>query len=225
MPSSISRLETISMRGANFNIFWLQQATSCKNWFSDYVSADVLLQEGKDGNLHFVAYFLRRIVSAKCTYEIYDKKLLVIIWCFKEWRPELESTAMPVNVLIDHKGLKYFMTIKKLTPRQTRWAEFLSKFNFVVTYQTRKKNNKADALIKKPNKRPANDKNNWQEYRMQTLLPPERIEIYPIEVTDQLEEYYKPEQHEVINWLKQQKSVEAEHQEKKKMKELSILNN
>ena len=61
---------------------------------------------------------------------------------------------MPVKVLTDHKGLEYFMTTKKLTPRQARWAEFLSKFNFVVTYQSEKKNDKADALTRKPNERP-----------------------------------------------------------------------
>ena len=86
------------------------------------------------------------MVSAECNYEIYDKELLAIIQCFEEWRPELESTAMPVKVLTNHKGLKYFMTTKKLTPRQARWAEFLSKFNFKVTYQSEKKNDKADTL-------------------------------------------------------------------------------
>ena len=53
---------------------------------------------------------------------------------------------MPVQVLTDYKGLKYFMTTKKLTPRQARWMEFLSEFNFVISYQSGKKNNKANAL-------------------------------------------------------------------------------
>ena len=61
---------------------------------------------------------------------------------------------MPVKVLTDHKSLEYFMTTKKPMPRQTRWAEFLFEFNFKVTYQTGKKNDKADALTQKPNKRP-----------------------------------------------------------------------
>ena len=118
---------------------------------SDYVSAGVLSQEDDNGILHPVAYFSKRIVLAECNYEIYDKELLAIIRCFEEWRPELEGTAIPVKVLTDHKGLEYFMTTKKLTPRQARWAEFLSKFNFKVTYQTGKKNDKADALTRKPN--------------------------------------------------------------------------
>ena len=84
---------------------------------SDYVNVGVLLQIGEDSLLHPVAYFLRRIVPVKCHYKIYDKELLAIICCFKEERPELKSTNLPVKVLTDHKGLEYFITTKKLTPR------------------------------------------------------------------------------------------------------------
>ena len=42
---------------------------------------------------------------------------------------------------------------------------------------------------------------------MQILLPPKHVEIYPIEVSDQLKKNHNSEQ---------QKDVEAEHQEKKK---------
>ena len=59
---------------------------------------------------------------------------------------------MPVKMLTDHKGLEYFITTKKLMPRQAKWVEFLSEFNFVVTYQSGKKNDKANALTRKPNK-------------------------------------------------------------------------
>ena len=154
---------------------------------SDYVSTGVLSQE-HNSILHPVAYFSKRMVPAECNYEIYDKELLAIIRCFEEWRPELEGTAMPVKVLTDHKGLEYFMTTKKLTPRQARWAEFLSKFNFKVTYQTGKKNDKADALTRKPNERPISNEDDQQEHRMRVLLPPDRVEIQPIEVTNETKE-------------------------------------
>ena len=119
---------------------------------SDYINTGVLSQMDDNSVLHPVAYFSRRIAPAKCNYEIYDKELLVIIWCFEEWRPELKGISLPIKVFTDHKGLKYFMTTKKLTLRQVRWAEFLSEFNFVISYQSGKKNNKANTLIKKPNK-------------------------------------------------------------------------
>ena len=50
---------------------------------SSYVSTGVFSQENNE-ILHPVAYFLKRIVSAKCNWEIYDKELLVSIWCFKK---------------------------------------------------------------------------------------------------------------------------------------------
>ena len=101
---------------------------------SDYVNAGVLSQLDNEGVLHLVAYFSRKMAPAECNYEIYNKELLAIIRCFEEWRPELEGTGLPVKVLTNHKGLKYFMSTKKLTPRQVRWAEFLSEFNFMISY-------------------------------------------------------------------------------------------
>lgn len=151
---------------------------------SDYVSAGVLSQEGKNGVLHPVAYFSKKMTPAECNYEIHDKELLAIIRSFEQWRPELEGTGTPVKVLTDHKGLEYFMSTKKLTPRQARWAEFLSEFNFVINYQSGTKNAKADALTRRPNETPIDDDDERQEHRMQVLLPPNRIDIQPIDITD-----------------------------------------
>ena len=117
-------------------------------------------------------------------------------------------------MLTDHKGLKYFMTTEKLIPRQAKWVEFLFKFNFIVNYQTEKKNDKTDALTRKPNKRPANNKNKWHKHRMQTLLLPKCVKMHFIEVIDQLEEDCEPKQPKVRNQLKQQKSVKAKYKEK-----------
>jgi tRNA splicing ligase len=56
---------------------------------------------------------------------------------------------MPVQVLLDHKSLEYFMSTKKLTRRQAQWAEFLSRYNFQIVYQPSKQNGKADALTRR----------------------------------------------------------------------------
>ena len=125
--------------------------------------------------LHLVAYFSRKMAPAKCDYKIYNKELLAIIRCFKEWRPELEGTGLPVKVLIDYKSLEYFMSMKKLTPRQIRWAEFLSEFNFVINYQSGKKNDKADALTRKSNKQLINNKNEQRKHSIRMLLLPNWI--------------------------------------------------
>jgi hypothetical protein len=73
-----------------------------------------------EGILHLVAFFSKKLIPTECNYEIYDKELLAIICCFEAWRLELEGTNLPIQVLLDHKNLEYFMTTKKLTRRQAR---------------------------------------------------------------------------------------------------------
>ena len=52
------------------------------------------------------------MAPAECNYDIYDKELLAIIRAFEEWRPELKGAAEQVQVITDHKNLKYFMITK-----------------------------------------------------------------------------------------------------------------
>ena len=108
----------------------------------DYVTVGVLSQYGEDGLLHPVAFFLKKNNPAECNYEIYDKELMAVVWAFEEWRAELESAVNPIKVLMDHKNLEYFMSNKLLNRRQACWAEYLSRFNFKIVYQTEKANRK-----------------------------------------------------------------------------------
>jgi len=48
----------------------------------------------------------------------------------------------------DHKALEYFMIIKALTGRQARWAETLSRFNFMIIYKPGSQN-RADPLTRR----------------------------------------------------------------------------
>jgi len=64
-----------------------------------------------------VAFFSKKHSVTKYNYEIYDKELLIIIRYFKEWRPELEGTELPIKILTDHRNLEYFITIKLLNRR------------------------------------------------------------------------------------------------------------
>ena len=51
---------------------------------SDYVSREVLLQKNKKENLHSVIYFLKLMTSAEYNYNIYNKKLLIIIYYLEQ---------------------------------------------------------------------------------------------------------------------------------------------
>ncbi len=88
------------------------------------------------------------MIFAECNYHIYDKKLLVIIQCFKHWRLKLKCTELLIQMFIDHQTLKIFMKNKQLTWRQVNYLDILFKFNFQIIFQFNKMNFKVNALIK-----------------------------------------------------------------------------
>ena len=114
---------------------------------SDYVFKGILSQYDKNDILHLIAYFSKKHNSAECNYEIYDKELMIIVCMFKEWRSELEGSIYSIDVITDHKNLEYFMFIKQLSCCQAHWSEFLSCFNYSITYCSGKADSKPDALI------------------------------------------------------------------------------
>ena len=102
--------------------------------FSDDVSEDVLSQYKDNDVLHLVAFFSKNLISVKCNYKIYDKELLTIIYCLKNWQLGLKSTEILIKIFTDHKALIYFIKSKELIRRQTHWAKKLSEFNFKIQY-------------------------------------------------------------------------------------------
>jgi len=80
--------------------------------FSDWCIDETLLQL-INNVWRLCAYYLKKNASAKCNYEIYDKEMLIIIQCLKEWDAELRSVSS-FQIHMNHKNLKYFMTVKKL---------------------------------------------------------------------------------------------------------------
>ncbi len=49
----------------------------------DYVNDEVLSQYDDEEVLHSIAFYSKNMSSAECNYEIYDKKLLIIIQAFE----------------------------------------------------------------------------------------------------------------------------------------------
>ncbi len=84
--------------------------------------------------------------SAECNYEIYDKKLLIIIWAFEYWWLELKLTDIFIKMFIDHQALTSLMKDKELSRRQMRWVQKLADFNFKIMYWSDKQNIKINAL-------------------------------------------------------------------------------
>jgi hypothetical protein len=133
----------------------------------------------KNDELHSVTFFSKNLASIECNYEIYDKELLTIIRCFEQWRSELLFTEsnVSIKILIDHKNLEYFMFTKQLNRRQSKWAQFLANFHFVIIYLSKKSNEKADSLIRRA-KDVSNKKNDHQKQQNQILLFSKRFEQF-----------------------------------------------
>ncbi|KAH9266361.1 hypothetical protein BASA83_010598 [Batrachochytrium salamandrivorans] len=74
---------------------------------SDFAVAGVLSQYNSQRDLQPVAFFSRQMVPAERNYEIYDKELLAIAVCLKEWRHFLQNSIKPFTILSDHKSLEY----------------------------------------------------------------------------------------------------------------------
>jgi len=146
--------------------------TDASNW----ASGGVLSQYNDDGKLKPVAFFSSKHTAPECNYEIYDKELLAIIKALEEWRPELQGTENPFEIITDHKNLQTFMSTKQLNQRQVRWAEFLSQFNFVIMYRPGSKATLPDALSRLPGTKPKDADDERLRHRAQVILPPEKID-------------------------------------------------
>jgi hypothetical protein len=130
---------------------WLLQPDVRKTFFIecdvlDYAMGAILSQKDKEGKLHPVAFMSKSMSPAERNYDIFNKELLAIIRAFNGWRHLLEGSETPVQVLTDHKNLKYFAKSQTLNKRQIRWSNFLVDDNFQITYRPGTQNRKADIL-------------------------------------------------------------------------------
>ena len=116
---------------------------------SDYALGAILSIQTDSGDIHPVAFHSRSFTPAEINYDTHDKELLAIFAAFKQWQQYLEGSAIPIDVVTDHKNLKYFSTSKILTRRQARWSEFLSQFNLTVRFCPGRLGTKPDSLTRR----------------------------------------------------------------------------
>ncbi len=129
----------------HFNLKW--QAILKIN-ASNYVKDEILSQYNNEKVLHSMIFYSKSMILAEINYHIYDKKLLVIIWCFEHWRLELKCIKLLIQMFIDHQTLKIFMKNKQLSQWQVNYLNILLKFNFQIIFRSGRINTKVDALIR-----------------------------------------------------------------------------
>jgi len=138
---------------------------------SDYALAAILSIMTKDNEIHPVAFYSRTFSALELNYNIHDKELLAIFEVFKIWRHYLEGSASPINVVMDHKNLEYFLTTKILICQQARWSEYLSQFNLVIRFCPGCLGTKPDALTRRWDVYPKEGDNSYASVNPHNFYP------------------------------------------------------
>ncbi len=136
----------------------------------NYVNDEVLSQYDDEDVLHSIVFYSKNMFSAECNYEIYDKKLLIIIWAFEHWWLELKLINISIKMFIDHQTLISLMKDKKLSWWQMRWVQKLADFNFKIMYWSDKQNIKIDALTRQADFVPRDFNDECIQYQRTTIL-------------------------------------------------------
>lgn len=116
---------------------------------STFAIAGIMSQQDEKGQWRPVAFASRKLEPAERNYEVYDCELMAIVFCFKQWRHYLDGAQHTIQVYTDHDNLRGIRGVRKLNPRQARWAMLLAGFDFEVHHQAGK-TNPADGPSRRP---------------------------------------------------------------------------
>ncbi len=148
---------------------------------SNYVKNEILSQYDDEKVLHSMIFYSKSMILAEINYHIYDKKLLVIIQCFKHWWLKLKCIELLIQMFINHQTLKIFMKNKQLSQWQVNYLNILLKFNFQIIFRLSKMNTKVDALIRMSLANISESAQHLEDH-FQTILIFDRINVLFIEL-------------------------------------------
>ncbi len=116
---------------------------------SKYAIGGVLMQHDEHNQLRPIAFTSRKLQQAEINYATHDQEMLAVIHALKQWKHYVLNGTL-TTIITDHHSLRFFPTQRHLTPRQTRWMEFLQQFHLNITYKPGTTNIVADALSRRP---------------------------------------------------------------------------
>ena len=86
----------------------------------------------------------KKFTYAQQHYAVHELETLAILEALLKWEDKL--IGRKVHVITDHKALEFFKTQARLSNRQRRWIDYMSKFEFDITYIKGELNKVADCL-------------------------------------------------------------------------------
>jgi len=89
-------------------------------------------------------FMLKKLTDAQHNYWTFEQETLAILEALLKWEDKL--LGFPFKIVTDHEALKYLSTQQKLSSRQIRWMDYLSRFNAEIVYVKGVENKVADCL-------------------------------------------------------------------------------
>lgn len=89
-------------------------------------------------------FMSKKFTAAQHNYRVHELETLAILEALLKWEDKL--IGYRIHVITDHKALEFFKTQANLTGRQMRWTDYLSRFDFDITYIKGENNKVADCL-------------------------------------------------------------------------------
>jgi len=104
-----------------------------------------LYGQGEDWKTCRPAGFMsKKLTDAQHNYQTFERETLAILEALLKWEDKL--LGFPFKIVTDHEALKYLSTQQKLSSRQIRWTDYLSRFNAEIVYVKGVENKVADCL-------------------------------------------------------------------------------
>src|SRR6202021_2086812 len=89
-------------------------------------------------------FMSRKFTDAQRDYRTFELEMIAILEALLKWEDKLLGYG--VQIVPAHKSLEFFKTQNRLSARQARWMEYLSRFDYTIQYIKGITNKAADAL-------------------------------------------------------------------------------
>jgi transposase InsO family protein len=167
---AFEKLKKVFISAPSLLQFDFDKDTRIETDSSGWCIGGTLLQPDSQGLWTPCAFFSKKLSSTECNYPIYDKEMLAIIRALEEWDSELRGVKK-FEICSDHKNLEYFMTTRKLSERQVRWSQALSRYDFTIRHIKGITNEQADALSRRDQDLPTDQDDRVQAREFQLIKP------------------------------------------------------
>lgn len=112
---------------------------------ASFTGGSGVFSQGNDyQKANVIAFWSGKFNAAQQNYPVHEQELLAIVESLKRFSHLLQG--LKFRIYTDHKGLEWITTQKKLSPRQARWLEVLSEFDFEIIHIPGVDNILADSL-------------------------------------------------------------------------------